>query len=484
MLKKIKNIDKYFSFIFILSILGIFSYFYINIFHIQIMDSYLIFSNFTDNILDVMKLRIIVPEGRFLPFQFTDFYLLNIFDVKNNVYILAINIILKVSLSLFILFLIFKDINKFIYKKKKLNYFLYCFVSLFYLTTIYINFFSIHFSEVMQSLMVFLFIFFYQRGYFTNKPKYYILALLSCVYVTYMKETMFIPFLVIGVTNFLFLDEKQSKLREGVNLLLILNAVMFLIIYYIIIFCNSSNHYMYYNYQKDSIYYFFLSIDFALILLALLSIIKGIMFFLTKKISWYDSLLFAGVSYSFIILFLGLKENWYHFVSFTYLSVYLLYLIPKIKFKLIKYCIICLMLLNIILMIYRNYNIIEYFCYQKERVAEFNSHIKNNNYIYIVIKEIKPTVISYYNENFISDNFDKIKNHLWIFKTYKEYFKCYDIPYDNFYFTTTFNVGPKGSIFIVDEDVLLQNNTFSYGNFKQLPYNHFNDNKKYFEKIN
>ena len=197
--------------------------------------------------------------GRFLPFQFLDYTILKLFNLKYYYITFPVFLIFKICLLTFLLIKIFFDINKF-EKMSKINL-----LNILFFFTLFFSFAGItrllleyKYSEITQCLFILLFAFFYQRAYFTNKAHYYILSFLSAFYSTYMKECMFIPYIVIAITNLLFL-KNQNKKWKYFNLSLILNGTIFLILYYFLVYRHTITFYnsLYPQYKILSIEWFF-----------------------------------------------------------------------------------------------------------------------------------------------------------------------------------------------------------------------------------
>ena len=174
-----------------------------NIFYILItliigFFSYLIFKNFVLLLTD--EIRFIVPTiyikgiwisdrigdslGRFLPFQFLDYTILKLFNLKYYYITFPVFLIFKICLLTFILIKIFFDINKF-EKISKINL-----LNILFFFTLFFSFAGItrllleyKYSEITQCLFILLFAFFYQRAYFTNKAHYYIIFICNLFYI-------------------------------------------------------------------------------------------------------------------------------------------------------------------------------------------------------------------------------------------------------------------------------------------------------------
>ncbi|MGN0929804.1 MAG: hypothetical protein ACI4N3_04145 [Alphaproteobacteria bacterium] len=321
--------------------------------------------------------RIDLSLGRFLPLQFFDYYLLKFFNPKENFQVLFPTfLIIKMVLIFILLYKILSDIGKF--NKCKPNYLLIFFIFLLFLS--YRVFLQItleyKYTEITLILFILFFIFCYQRAYFTKKIIYYILGLLSAIYSTYMKETMFIPYFVIGVIN-LFFHQKNQKIKfrksrdKLFDLLLIFNGLVLLFCYYRVVYLKSFN---FYN-KLHGTSFIWIFWDIFIILLFILGLIKIINFlFKREKFTLYDSFLIAGISYSTAIFALGLGGTFYHIISFSFFLIWLYnYFITSKKYVKILYIICTLMLFQ---GIYHNSTI--YFGWLRNKI---NTTKNFNNFI-------------------------------------------------------------------------------------------------------
>ncbi|MBD5398960.1 hypothetical protein HDR60_05680 [bacterium] len=339
--------NKYILFALLLSLLITISSLIITHFVIMLEDeiTFIIPRLFYNNIY--FSDRIDLSLGRFLPLQFFDYYLLKFFSPKENFQLLfPAFLIIKMTIVFILLYKILSDIGKF--QKLKPNCLLMLFIFLLFLS--YRAFLQItleyKYTEITLILFILFFIFCYQRAYFTNKIIYYILALLSAIYSTYMKETIFIPYFVIGIINIFFI-KKNKKLQfhkhrgKLFNLLLILNGIVLLLCYCGVYF----NSYGFYNKLHRTSFIWILW-DIFIILLFILGLIKIITFLLKKeKFNIYDSFLIAGISYSTAIFVLGLGGTFYHIVSFSFFLIWLYnYFITSKKYVKVLYFVCTLML--------------------------------------------------------------------------------------------------------------------------------------------
>lgn len=353
--------------------------------------SYLIFKEFILLLTD--EIRFVVPTiyikgiwvmdrigdglGRFLPFQFLDYTILKPFSLKYYYITFPMFLILKICLLTFLLIKIFFDMNCF-ERDRKINLLnVLFFVLLFFSFSAIIRLLlEYKYSEITQSLFVVLFTFFYQRAYFTNKLIYYIFAFLSALYSTYMKECMFIPYVVIAITNLLFL-KNQNKKWQYFNLSLILNGLLFLILYYFLVYRYTTTFYNSFFSQYEILNIEWFCNNILIILLFIISSAKSFVILKKRKCELFDSFLFASLCYSLSYIILGLNSLYYHFISYTFFIIWIYnYLLKKNrKYVKITWYVVCTFILFI--QVVKDYE--EYiFVHNKiQLVKEFYDNIKN-----------------------------------------------------------------------------------------------------------
>lgn len=391
----INDIGKIFGILLILTILSIMSYqIYANFIIYINSDNHLLLHHVYENNIYLGD-RICANENRFLPLQYFDWNILRIFNKDFRYLLFPFYIIIKFLITVFLFIYIIKDFEKF--NKTKLIFPIKLLLVLFFIIywgNAWLTM-EITYAEITQGIFVLLFILFYQRGYFTNKFKYYILALLSCIYATYMKETMFIPFFVIGIANLLFLDKKNNSTRM-VNLLLILNGIIYLISYYLVY--RSCYGKAYYKYADEQIlfqpFYLFHFLTFF-------SAILGYNFIKNRKLSFYDSFLLSADGYVFVMyIILGFKWIYYYHIAYILLCVFLIYYITNCS-KYMKYFIYFLMLFHILINIEPSFNYYKIQNIKRKFGKEFIYNFKDND------------IINLYNYNFYDNVFKAYHKYLF-----------------------------------------------------------------------
>lgn len=265
-------------------------------------------------------------EGRFLPLQFFDYNIALLFSSEYAALVCRIWIFIKVLITLLLFYLVFKDASKFNNEKFKPYVASLCLLLIFACGDWTHILGSMTHSELTQGLFILLFVYFYQKAYYTGKTKYYALAFIPMFYSIFIKETMFVPYFVIGCSQLLFNRKTLTKKEKYFDILLILNGIMFVVSWYI--FVGRKTVKIYGDFCRGEIFYerFY----FLLLFLGLGVAYK--FFFKKKKISFYDNLLLGGCAYMISIIAI-LKLSWvfYHYVPLVYLIIFLYSYLKKIN---------------------------------------------------------------------------------------------------------------------------------------------------------
>ncbi|MDR2646466.1 MAG: hypothetical protein LBC04_04855 [Holosporaceae bacterium] len=244
-------------------------------------------------------------DARFWPLGFGDYSLLLLFPYGTTAlghYIYTCIIMILASLMLF----------TFLHKITN-NYL----ISLFSLLTLFLasGFMQIHmncfYSERMLFFMLSAFMLCRHKAQVEQSTACYILAFLSAVYATYLKEPVFGAIAIIAITSLLL--DKLSHEEKIFNYALLLNSVIFIAIYIYRLFFKK--HEKVYATVVTSI------LDLPLrqfnseplLYLTLLLILIRVCKILIKKdcVTETDSLLFAGEGYAFAYALLNLTSNYY-----------------------------------------------------------------------------------------------------------------------------------------------------------------------------
>jgi hypothetical protein len=180
--------------------------------------------------------------------------------------------------------------------------------------------FQLIFMDVIffEPLLIMLFSFFmlmYYKGLKTDKTKYYIAALITGVYATYCKEPVFGSLLIIAFFNHLFRYKDETKTEKWFYMALIINSILFVVLYYFL-----SYKYITIPYNENRNIF---GISKFIVIIFIKTPILAVMF-LTGCIRLYyivikrdrthpcyDSLLFAGMAYTFAYVLLGLNAEYY-----------------------------------------------------------------------------------------------------------------------------------------------------------------------------
>jgi hypothetical protein len=180
-------------------------------------------------------------------------------------------------------------------------------------------FLSLIFPETQGIMLLSIFMLMYYKALKTDNLRYYVVALIVAVYNTYCKEPVFGVFLVIALTNLLFRYKGTSKQEKIFYFTLIANGLIFLILYY---FLSYKNNAVFYNEGRETAGRFQLLLSVliknpVLFIIILFGFFR-LFFVLIKKDRehlYYDSLLFAGISYTFAYIILRLGGSYYFMPS-------------------------------------------------------------------------------------------------------------------------------------------------------------------------
>jgi hypothetical protein len=209
--------------------------------------------------------------------------------------------------------------------------------SFFLLGTFYTVFLSLVFPETQGIMLFSIFILMYYKALETDKIKYYVIAFIVASYNTYCKEPVFGAFLVIALTNLLFRYKNTSKREKIFYFSLIANGLIFLILYY---FLSYKNSFGFYNEGRETAGRFQLLFSVfitnpVLFIMFLVGFIR-LFFVLIRKDRehlYYDSLLFAGISYTFAYIILRLDSSYYFLPSVILFLPSLVYWIKYVYSK-------------------------------------------------------------------------------------------------------------------------------------------------------
>jgi hypothetical protein len=196
---------------------------------------------------------------------------------------------------------------------------------------------SLIFPETQVVMLFSIFMLTYYKALKTDKRKYYIIAFIAAVYSSYCKEPVFGAFLVVAISNLIFRYKNSSKREKIFYFALIVNGVLFITLYYFLSFKNATG---FYNEGIETVGRFklFLSVlvkNPILIIMFIIGFIR-LFFVLIKKDRehlYYDSLLFAGMSYVLAYIILHLGYSYYFTPSIILFLPSLIYLVKYIYSK-------------------------------------------------------------------------------------------------------------------------------------------------------
>lgn len=183
----------------------------------------------------------------------------------------------------------------------------------------------------------------------TQKTRYFILCLIIAFLSSYTKEPAFLIYLTIAFTGLAYkyknnkIENKQTKLYLG----FILNAIIFLLLYY---FLSYSKAEILYTENRQIPYTIhelinFFSKEKTLLIICFIGFFKlWEIFKLNKKNVYYDSLLFASISYCLSYIIIGFNYSYYFTPCFIIATPSLLFYSIKILNKSKWYLILLLFL--------------------------------------------------------------------------------------------------------------------------------------------
>jgi len=305
-----------------------------------------------------------VSGGRFAPFKYIK-YNLPLFVFR----CLGINTGLPIEahfmvISMFFMvtfFCLFFLINKIAPVKTEGSYQVinHFFSSTFFLlgNTFCSVFLSLIYPDTQVIMLFAIFMLMYHKALETDKTRYYTAAFLSAVYGTYCKEPVFGVFVVIALVNYLF-QYKKTKQEKIFYIALITNGIIFIILYYFLSFKNAS---VFYNEDIATNYGFNLLSIIKILPILIIMYCFGLIrlyFVIVKKEDnylFYDSLLFAGIAYSFAYFILRLGNDYLYLPS---IILFLPSLVHWIKYFLYKKRAFAVTLFIILLPLY-SYNSIQ-----------------------------------------------------------------------------------------------------------------------------
>ncbi len=192
-------------------------------------------------------------------------------------------------------------------------------ISLFSLFLLFCSsgFMQIHMECIYAERMIFfllcVFIIFYKKACETKKDFYYYIAFFVAVWATYMKELVFVIFLIIAMTELFF--QSLTKQRKLFNYALLFNSFVFIIIYiYRRIFRVHEPAYATIHYNISLEQFFNEPILYFMVILTGIRI-YAVFFKKEYKCIFTDALLFAGMGYALSYCLLKLTSGYYLFPS-------------------------------------------------------------------------------------------------------------------------------------------------------------------------
>jgi hypothetical protein len=269
--------------------------------------------------------------GRFTPFGFVNYEIL-VFFIPHGLLPNAFYFFNALLFTSFIL--IMTQIFDFKSKQKTIHLYIKLFfiISLPFLANqLFRVFTTIPYQELEVVLMVAIFLFAYKKAV-RGGGGWFVIALLCAIFATYCKEAVFVIFLTIALTNFLF-NRNFLKLEDKLfNISLILNAVVFILLYYFLSVANTNVFYENVGYNKfftiSLAERFFPFIQSPILILMVIFVFVRAYIILFRKDNhhiFYDGILFACFGYLLAFEVLGLFSALYFttvIVLFSPIMVY------------------------------------------------------------------------------------------------------------------------------------------------------------------
>lgn len=259
------------------------------------------------------------PAGRFWPLGHYDFNILTFIKGGNTPlahYILITISFLILGASSTILY---KHIIKDSQATDKYRNWIIVFCVSFLVLKVYPLFIAVAFPERIISVLLTIFILSYYCFLKTDKLIYSIITLFSAIYISYCKEPISIVIFIFALTNILFGYKTLTKNQKILHFLLCFNLIVFTVLYYFIVYRNESSFYyqqpVFNSMSYISIFIKVLRSHKILILIYLIFVLRVYSFFIMhdRKSLFYDSMLFSGILYSVILIFLKLHFSHYYF---------------------------------------------------------------------------------------------------------------------------------------------------------------------------
>jgi hypothetical protein len=195
------------------------------------------------------------------------------------------------------------------------NDWLIVFCTVFITVRVYPVFLDVFIAENIAVVCIAIFLFTYLMLWETNNFLWGILALIPVVYVTYVKEPIFVTFLVLSLTVLIFSDNKLSKALKIFHWSLVLNFMAFAVLYYLFVLRHPVSMYGEISQLKGTELIFKVFRNHKVLFLSFLLTFYRLYCVIVKRDRRnliYDALLFAGVSYSVAMLILKMSFAKYY----------------------------------------------------------------------------------------------------------------------------------------------------------------------------
>lgn len=156
-------------------------------------------------------------------------------------------------------------------------------------------------------LMLSLFLYFYWKGTNERSRKYLLIAFLTAVYATYLKEPVFVIWIVFALSNLLF---EKSQYTRYFNYALLMNSAIWFVLYLINSGCTTcGTMYRSASFIPQRLMLRSFDHDPFMFILLILGFMRGyLVVFKQKRFNISDAPLFAGVAYTMVYVLINVHE--------------------------------------------------------------------------------------------------------------------------------------------------------------------------------
>lgn len=259
--------------------------------------------------------------GRFMPLRYVIYnlplFIFRLFGINTGLPVEAHFVIVAIIfiITFICLFLLFNKIEPYVGNKHTVFSLFFACTFIFLCSEFHYIYMDIIFPETQVIMLISIFMLMYYNALKTDKKRYYIAAAITAIFSTYCKEPIFGMFLIFALTNIFFRYKNESKNEKIFYITLVINGVLFITLYYLFSYRNAT---VFYNEGRISleVINFMLSIFIknpVLIFMFFIGVFR-LYYIIVKRDRehlYYDSLLFAGIAYTFAYILLRLNAGYY-----------------------------------------------------------------------------------------------------------------------------------------------------------------------------